>query len=96
LLADTLCALHATDWNLEAGEMVEEVIKTQKQVAELLCSHNQATSELEAMKESCTQEVSRRLYVLETCTVAWWQQSAAVDMLGLWQCLACITCWQQM
>jgi hypothetical protein len=49
--------VHATDWNLEAGEMVEEVIKTQKQVAELLSSHSQATSELEAMKESCTQEV---------------------------------------
>uniref|UniRef100_A0A383WCF2 Uncharacterized protein n=1 Tax=Tetradesmus obliquus TaxID=3088 RepID=A0A383WCF2_TETOB len=45
------------DWNLEAGEMVEEVIKTQKQVAELLSSHSQATSELEAMKESCTQEL---------------------------------------
>ncbi|KAF6251482.1 hypothetical protein COO60DRAFT_1675442 [Scenedesmus sp. NREL 46B-D3] len=45
------------DWNLEAGEMVEEVIKTQRQVAELLCSNNQATSELEAIKESCTQEL---------------------------------------
>lgn len=45
------------DWNREAAEMVEEVIRTQKQVAELLSNHNSATCELQAMKESCTQEV---------------------------------------
>jgi hypothetical protein len=67
LLADALSAHCATDWNLEAGEMVEEVIKTQKQVAELLSSHRQATSELEALKETCTQEVSRVLY---SCVLA--------------------------
>lgn len=50
-------SLTASDWNEEASDMITEVLKTQKEVAELLQSHTTQTKELQAMKDSCTEEV---------------------------------------
>eukprot|EP00879_Flechtneria_rotunda_P009737 GHRR01010186.1.p1 GENE.GHRR01010186.1~~GHRR01010186.1.p1 ORF type:complete len:185 (+),score=88.23 GHRR01010186.1:870-1424(+) len=50
-------SMSTEDWNNEAADTVEEIIKTQKEVAALLAKHSSATSELEAMKEDCAQEL---------------------------------------
>eukprot|EP00775_Hariotina_reticulata_P000763 gene763-1070_t len=47
----------AEDWDVEAAEMVEEVIKTQQEVADLIKQHSQATGELEELKKACTDEL---------------------------------------
>lgn len=55
------------DWNAEAADMIEEVLKTQQEVSQLLTTHTTATFELQALKDSCEKEVSTRSCIPSSC-----------------------------
>lgn len=57
IVTDGSCMLE-DDWNLEAANMIEEVLRTQQEVSALLAKNTNVTSELQALKESCSKDVS--------------------------------------